>query len=87
MRHETTTRNGEAAKRRTREVVGELVEERFEIIKAGAPDAPPEQALYRIQQTYPDGSGGRLNVDWDGLRRLHELIQERIGAERQLVEE
>jgi hypothetical protein len=35
-------------------------DETFEIIKAGAPDAPPEQALYRIQQTYPDGSGGRL---------------------------
>ena len=32
--------------------------ETFEIIKAGAPDAPPEQTLYRIQQTYPDGSGG-----------------------------
>ena len=36
------------------------MDETFEIIKAGAPDALPEQALYRIQQTYPDGSGGRL---------------------------
>ena len=35
------------------------MDEMFEIVKAGAPDAPPEQALYRIQQTYPDGSGGR----------------------------
>ena len=61
-------------------------DEWYEIIKAGPADAPPEQALYHIQQTYPDGSGGRLNVDWDGLLRLHELIQERIGAERQLVE-
>ena len=63
------------------------MDETFEIIKAGAPDAPPEQTLYRIQQTYPDDSGGRLNVDWDGLRRLHELIQEMVEAERQLVEE
>jgi hypothetical protein len=54
-------------------------DETFEIIKAGAPDAPPEQALYRIQQTYPDGSGGRLNVDWEGLLRLHELIHDRIA--------
>ena len=56
-------------------------DETFEIIKAGAPDAPPEQALYRIQQTYPDGSGGRLNVDWEGLLRLHELIHDRIALE------
>jgi len=63
------------------------MEEVFEIIKAGAPDAPPEQALYRIQQTYSDGSGGRLNIDWDGLLRVHELIQEMVEAERQLVEE
>ncbi len=49
-------------------------DERYEIIKAGAPNAPPEQALYRIQQTYPDGSGGRLNIDWEGLLQLHELI-------------
>ncbi len=62
------------------------MDEVFEIIKAGPGDTPPEQALYRIQQTYPDGSGGRLNIDWDGLLRVHELIQERIGAERQLVE-
>ena len=27
------------------------MDETFEIIKAGAADAPPEQALYRIQQT------------------------------------
>jgi len=35
------------------------MDEMFEIIKAGAPDGPPEQALYRIQQTYSNGSGGR----------------------------
>jgi len=57
------------------------MDETFEIIKAGAPNAPPEQALYRIQQTYPDGSGGRLNVDWEGLLRLHELIHDRIALE------
>ena len=57
------------------------MDETFEIIKAGAPDALPEQALYRIQQTYPDGSGGRLNVDWEGLLRLHELIHDRIAME------
>jgi hypothetical protein len=28
------------------------MDEMFEIIKAGAPNGPPEQALYRIQQTY-----------------------------------
>lgn len=56
-------------------------DERYEIIKAGAPDGPPEQALYRIQQTYPDGSGGRLNVDWTGLHRLHDLIHDRIAME------
>jgi len=61
------------------------MDEMFEIIKAGAPDGPPEQALYRIQQTYPDGSGGRLNIDWDGLLRVHELIRDRIDAERQLI--
>ena len=61
------------------------MDEMFEIIKAGAPDGPPEQALYRIQQTYSDGSGGRLNVDWDGLLRVHELIRDRIDAERQLI--
>jgi len=60
-------------------------DETFEIIKAGAPDGPPEQALYRIQQTYPDGSGGRLIIDWKGLHRLHELIHDRIDAERQLI--
>ena len=64
-------------------------DETFEIIKAGVPNAPPEQALYRIQQTYSDGSGGRLNVDWLGLHRLHELIHDRIALEdemRRLVE-
>ena len=34
--------------------VGDNMDELFEIIKAGAPDAPPEQALYRIQQTCPE---------------------------------
>ena len=62
------------------------MDEMFEIIKAGAANAPPEQALYRIQHTYSDGSGARLNVDWQGLLRLQELIQERIDAEWQLVE-
>ena len=57
------------------------MDEMFEIIKAGAPDGPPEQALYRIQQTYSDGSGGRLNVDWTGLHRLHDLIHDRIAME------
>ena len=61
--------------------VGDNMDEMFEIIKAGAADAPPEQALYRIQQTYPDGSGGRLNVDWEGLLRLHGLIHDRIALE------
>ena len=60
-------------------------DETFEIIKAGAADAPPEQALYRIQHTYSDGSGARLNVDWEGLLRLHEMIRDRIDAERQLI--
>lgn len=36
----------------------------FEIIKAGDPAASPDGALYRIRQTYPDGSGARLNVSW-----------------------
>jgi len=48
------------------------MDEMFEIIKAGAADAPPEQALYRIQHTYSDGSGARLNVDLspqDEIRR------------------
>ncbi len=62
------------------------MDEMFEIIKAGAPDAPPEQALYRIQQTYPDGSGGRLNVDWEGLLRLHELIHDRVALEGHVCE-
>lgn len=53
----------------------------FEIIEPGAPMPHPEQALYRIQQTSPDGSGGRLNIDWDGLLRLHELIHDRIALE------
>ena len=57
------------------------MDEKFEIIKAGAPDAPPERALYRIQHTYSDGSGSRLNVDWEGLLRLHELIHDRIALE------
>jgi len=61
-------------------------DETFEIIKAGAPDGPPEQALYRIQQTYPDGSGGRLNMDWDGLLRVHELIHDRIALEGYVCE-
>ena len=61
-------------------------DETFEIIKAGAPDAPPEQALYRIQQTYPDGSGARLNVDWTGLHRLHDLIHDRIALEGYVCE-
>ena len=61
-------------------------DETFEIIKAGAPDAPPEQALYRIQQTYPDGSGGRLNIDWKGLLRLHGLIHDRIALEGYVCE-
>ena len=52
----------------------------------GAPDAPPEQALYRIQQTYPDGSGSRLNVDWEGLLRLHDLIHDRIALEGRVCE-
>jgi len=34
----------------------------------------------------PDACGGRLVIDWEGLLRLHELIHDRIGAERQLVE-
>lgn len=29
----------------------------------------------------PDGSGGRLNIDWKGLLRLHELIHDRIALE------
>ena len=62
------------------------MDEVFEIIKAGPGDTPPEQALYRIQQTYPDGSGGRLNIDWDGLRRLHELIHDRIALEGHVCE-
>ena len=62
------------------------MDEMFEIIKAGAPDGPPEQALYRIQQTYPDGSGGRLNVDWEGLLRLHDLIHDRIALEGRVCE-
>ena len=62
------------------------MDETFEIIKAGASDAPPEQALYRIQQTYPDGSGGRLNIDWKGLHRLHELIHDRIALEGYVCE-
>ena len=57
------------------------MDETFEIIKAGAPDGPPEQALYRIQHTYSDGSGSRLNVDWTGLHRLHDLIHDRIAME------
>ena len=61
-------------------------DETFEIIKAGAPDTPPEQALYRIQQTYPDGSGGRLNIDWDGLLRVHGLIHDRIALEGYVCE-
>ena len=56
-------------------------DETFEIIKAGPQNAPPEQALYRIQHTYSDGSGGRLNIDWEGLLRLHELIHDRIALE------
>jgi hypothetical protein len=32
--------------------------------------AERQQALYRIQQTYPDGSGGRLNVDWTENREM-----------------
>jgi hypothetical protein len=35
----------------------------------------------RIQQTYPDDSGGRLNIDWGGLLRLHEAIHDRIALE------
>ena len=62
------------------------MEERFELIKAGATEIPPEQALYRIQQTYPDGSGGRLNVDWAGLLRLHELIHDRLALEGRVCE-
>lgn len=62
------------------------MDEVFEIIKAGPGDTPPEQALYRIQQTYSDGSGGRLNVDWDGLLRLHELIHDRIALEGRVCE-
>ena len=62
------------------------MDETFEIIKAGAPDGPPEQALYRIQHTYSDGSGGRLNIDWDGLLRLHELIHDRIALEGRVCE-
>ena len=58
--------------------MGETV---FEIIKAGGQDCPPPGPLYRIQQTYPDGSGGRLNMDWEGLLRLHELIHDRIALE------
>ena len=57
-----------------------------EIIKWSAPAAPPERALYRIQQTYPDGSGGRLNIDWDGLLRVHELIHDRIALEGRVCE-
>lgn len=63
--------------------MGETV---FEIIKAGGQDCPPPRPLYRIRQTYPDGSGARLIVTWSQLLRLQELIQERIDAERQLVE-
>ena len=58
----------------------------FEIIKAGGEDLPPNGALYTIRQTYPDGSGARLIVDWPELLRLQEMIQERIDADRQLVE-
>jgi len=61
-------------------------DETFEIIKAGAADAPPEQALYRIQHTYSDGSGARLNVDWEGLHRLHDLIHETIALEGRVCE-
>ena len=57
------------------------MDEVFEIIKAGPGDTPPAQALYRIQQTYPDGSGRRLNIDWDGLHRLHALIHDRFAME------
>ena len=57
------------------------MDETFEIIKAGPQNAPPEQALYRIQHTYSDGSGARLNVDWEGLLRLHEVIHDRIAME------
>jgi len=57
------------------------MDEMFEIIKAGPQNAPPEQALYRIQHTYSDGSESRLNVDWDGLLRLHEVIHDRIAME------
>lgn len=34
------------------------MDEMFEVIKAGPQNAPPEQALYRIQRTYSDGHGG-----------------------------
>jgi hypothetical protein len=62
------------------------MDEVFEIIKAGPGDTPPEQALYRIQQTYPDGSGGRLNIDWDGLLQVHGLIHDRIALEGYVCE-
>jgi hypothetical protein len=62
------------------------MDEVFEIIKAGPGDTPPEQALYRIQQIYPDGSGARLNVDWEGLLQLHELIHDRIALEGRVCE-
>lgn len=62
------------------------MDETFEIIKAGSQDAPPEQALYRIQQTYSDGSGPRLNVDWEGLLQLHEIIHDRIALEKRPCE-
>ena len=66
--------------------VGDNMDEMFEIIKAGAPDGPPEQTLYRIQHTYSDGSGSRLNIDWDGLLRVHELIHDRIALEGHVCE-
>ena len=49
-------------------------DETFEIIKAGAPDGPPEQALYRIQQTYPGASGGSGTTGEDGRPLLRIII-------------
>ncbi len=63
--------------------MGETV---FEIIKAGGQDCPPPGPLYRIRQTYSDGSGARLNVDWEGLLQLHKLIHDRIALEGRVCE-
>ena len=62
------------------------MDETFEIIKAGAADAPPERALYRIQQTYPDGSGGsRWSDNMENVTANQARLYDNIEAGLHLV--